>query len=445
MSVLVYHPDSDVRSMLAFKLNAAFHLEILAVESPDEALAALEANHGIQLIICEQTDGSESLLHRLAVQKVKIPCIICHQDELQGVSGFADLMVIGFVEESKIAEGIEKLIRELIQNRTVLPGDSNLAFCPIGTSLLIRVSPLKADIYIRLSSKKLIKLFREGDDFNLEDLKKYYQKKKVETMYLRRSETGEFLQKLTDELRNLLNSSDFDEKSSREIASAAHETLRELSHRVGFTPEIQEAAKQAVALSVKSMGKSPRLNQVLKRIQSEADSYISSHSMKVAHVACSIAEGIDWKSETTFHKLTLAAFFHDFTLHNQELAAIQTLEELEKSKDQFSEQEIQSFRLHPIKAGELVRSLSEVPPDVDLIVSQHHERADGSGFPRKATGARIGALSAIFIISHDLVHFMIQAGDQFKLEKFLKIYYSSYSGSHFRKAFQALKESGVQE
>jgi HD-GYP domain-containing protein (c-di-GMP phosphodiesterase class II) len=445
VSVLVYHPDSEVRSMLAFKLDADFHLEVFGAQSPEEALRLLENMQGIQLLICRQMRGQEGLIEKLAQRKIKIACLVCHKGKLKKDPSLAEVRVMGFIEEARIAEDIGKQIQDLIQSRTIIPEKAKIEYCSIDTNLLIRVSPLEADIYVRLSDKKFIKLFREGDQFNLEDLKRYSHQKKVSQMYIKRSETVEFVQKLTRQLISILNRNPFDDKSSAEIAEQAHEVLRELTQRVGFTPEVQEAAKETVKLSMKIMGKSPRLAQILQRIQAEPKNYTSSHSMMVAQVACSIASGMEWHSESTFHKLTLAAFFHDFTLKNQELAAIQSLQELEETKSHFSKEELAEFRAHPAKAAELVRALTEVPPDVDAIVLQHHERPDASGFPRGIASARISPLSAVFIIAHDLVHFMIQAGDQFQLDQFLTASDSWYAGANFRKVHQAIKKARLNQ
>src|SRR6185312_15892576 len=99
------------------------------------------------------------------------------------------------------------------------------------------------------------------------------------------------------------------------------------------------------------------------------------------YIACAIATQMDWASDSTFQKLTLAAFLHDITLSNHELAQCDTVQEAIDKKT-FTEAEIAGFRVHPAKGAEIARQFQEVPPDVDVIILQHHERPDGSGFPR---------------------------------------------------------------
>ena len=83
-----------------------------------------------------------------------------------------------------------------------------------------------------------------------------------------------------------------------------------------------------------------------------------------------------WESDTTFHKLTLAAFFHDITISKPELAEFETMEQANKigSRTDFLE-----VKGHPMAAAEVLRKFREIPPDVDVIVAQHHERPNGKG------------------------------------------------------------------
>src|SRR5207244_821722 len=102
--------------------------------------------------------------------------------------------------------------------------------------------------------------------------------------------------------------------------------------------------------------------------------YISSHSMMLGNLACTLAAAVGWSSETTFYKLSLASFLHDITLQNHELAGIQSLKELETRKEEFKPAELQAYKNHPHAASEMAKQFSEVPPDVDTIIMQHHEQ-----------------------------------------------------------------------
>jgi response regulator RpfG family c-di-GMP phosphodiesterase len=159
---------------------------------------------------------------------------------------------------------------------------------------------------------------------------------------------------------------------------------------------------------------------------------------------------MDWKSDTTYQKLTLAAMLHDLPISNQDLARIDSLKELESKKGQFTPKEIDSFKTHSDTAAKLARSMNDIPPDVDVILLEHHERPDGEGFPRKISSSRIGALSVIFIVAHDLVRFILDQGDGTEikptlLKEFAEKQKEVYVHGGFKKALRVITDLGSSE
>lgn len=55
--------------------------------------------------------------------------------------------------------------------------------------------------------------------------------------------------------------------------------------------------------------------------------------------------------------------------------------------------------VHPYTGGMLIRQLESFPPAVAQAVSEHHERFDGSGYPRRLAGAAISASGQIVSIA----------------------------------------------
>ena len=166
--------------------------------------------------------------------------------------------------------------------------------------------------------------------------------------------------------------------------------------------------------------------------------------MLLAYLGCALASQMEWSSDTTYQKITLAAFLHDVSLKNQDLAQIQSLGELAQKSKFFTKEEQKEFRNHPIAACDISKTFDEVPPDVDSIIIQHHERPDGSGFPRGITHSRIGPLSAVFIVAHDLVRYLLENSstdlttNNKALDSFVKLHQKSYQQGNFKKIIAAV-------
>jgi len=221
------------------------------------------------------------------------------------------------------------------------------------------------------------------------------------------------------------------------------ESVQDMGGKLGFSAETQAFTKATVSKTIHSIRQAPKLSMILKELRKDKDKYISSHSMLLAHISCALASKMEWSSDTTYQKLTMAAFLHDITLKNQELAAIGSLKELAAKESQFAADEIKAYKEHPNLGAEIARGFQEVPPDVDQIIMQHHERPDGSGFPRGLNGARIGPLATVFIVAHDLVDFLFQNQvsetlDSLDFNLFVSKHAATYQFSSFRKVLAVL-------
>jgi HD-GYP domain-containing protein (c-di-GMP phosphodiesterase class II) len=438
MQVLLLQDSSDVREKIGFFIESTYGATVFEAPSAGEALKVLQTpEKTIDLVIWDTRNGSASEIEALRTQTAKIPTIVTTQGGPEGVSLGGN--IVGVVDRATYMESIVTAIDGLVEKGTLQQAPSEQGQVRIKTKLLLSVCPLKGDIYIRLSKNKYVKLFQEGDVFDLQDLEKYTVKKGVEYLYIRQEQCQEFAQKYLTELQHLLESDKLTVEGVGKLNQSVQETVQELSSKLGFTKEVQELTKTQVQLTVKSMGKDPDLSEILKKIDATAGQYISSHSTLCAYLACSIATQLQWGSETTYYKLSLASFLHDITLENHALAEISTLDELEEKKSKFTEKEIKDYKGHPAAAAEMAKAMTEVPPDVDTIIRQHHERPDGSGFPRKLNHSYIAPLSSVFIVAHDLTKYTLAAGDQFSMETFLKDVREKYKSSQFKKVLSCLE------
>ncbi|MGK5085929.1 HD domain-containing phosphohydrolase [Bdellovibrionota bacterium FG-2] len=439
MNILVVLADKSKREIASFTLESRFQAETHQAANFEAAIDYLLDDHDVSVIVCEAEKESARLFKYLLSVDSSIPLIIIAKKEEAIKTAFPDLNVIGHVDSANLAHGVFQVISDAIQAGTLKEGMGSNDYCRIKSELLIKVAPLKSDIYIRLSKIKFVKLFKEGDTFDVADFNKYVHQKKVDYLYIKREESGEFVSRLQKELLRITSSENVPPESLHTLAISAHEVILELGKRVGFTPEVQALAKESIKLTIKSVGNNPKLSKMLRSFVRDKKRYITSHSVALADIACSLAAKMDWPSEATFQKLCFAAFFHDIALSNNELAAVSDLADLENKKAQFSAAEIRAFKDHPFKGMEVVRSFKEIPADVDLIVHQHHELPDGSGFPRGVNYKHISPLSALFIVAHDLVQYMYDY-TTVDFDEFIKERKVKYDSGTFKKVISRINK-----
>ena len=135
---------------------------------------------------------------------------------------------------------------------------------------------------------------------------------------------------------------------------------------------------------------------------------------------------------------------HDITLTHHELAKVRSLEELKEKKGQFPEPEANAYSSHPELSAAMVKSMSSAPMDVDIIVRQHHERPDGSGFPNRLRNEQLHPLSVVFITAHELLNYLYEHPKDWNFNDFLETNeLLNAEGSTFFKLRFILKEASV--
>jgi HD-GYP domain-containing protein (c-di-GMP phosphodiesterase class II) len=433
--------NKEARQMVAFSIESRLPVVTVEAKSAKEAVGLIEGPEKFDLAICEYPGIGDAFFKHMAsidrkdTELSKLPCIVLATRPISPKNPILALLnIVARVNLASAVESLFPVIEKLVQSEKFEDSE----FCRIHTNLLIRVGPLAADIYIRLSSTKYLKLFREGDRFDDVDYRRYLVEKKLEYLYLRTSDCAEFISKFKFELLKLLQTQFQDTAESLEVSETVHETIQELVQKIGPSKEVQDLVKSSVQLTMKTIAKSRGLQDLLARIQADKTRYLASHSFLLSSVASVVAAGMEWGSEVTLFKLNLAALLHDIPIMNQALASVQTLAELEARKEEFTEEECKAFKMHPIAGAEIAKRFHEVPPDVDTIIIQHHEQPDGSGFPRGLSQSYISPLGAVFIAAHDLVSAVFASEGAFRMEEFLEARAQKYGSGNFRKILKAL-------
>jgi HD-GYP domain-containing protein (c-di-GMP phosphodiesterase class II) len=389
MLVFAFIEQFDVLEMMAFSLESRLDgLEVLGAHRISGVMTRISDPQFLpDLLICDATPEGKLVLEAIFKKFPVIPTV------LVGGGLKADPLLEGknIVATIDPKETLETQIIPIVKANfklTNVPVNES-DYVRINTTLLLRVAPLKSDIYVRLSQEKFVKIMRQGDTFDSTDLEKYKNKKKIEHMFLKKSETKEFLNKFSGDLMKLLKSpaTELSTAKMKELSIEVYETTQGMIEQLGPTPEIQEIIKSSVELAIKSAGTQPGVQSLFADLLKDRHKYIASHSHLLGTLACTLATLLKWDSESTFYKLSLAAFLHDIMLKNQKLAEIQSLQELATTTG-FSVAEEIAFKTHPIDAAHITKEFQDVPADVDSIVAQHHELPDGSGFPKGIVNKR---------------------------------------------------------
>ncbi|EPR44140.1 metal dependent phosphohydrolase [Desulfovibrio sp. X2] len=114
------------------------------------------------------------------------------------------------------------------------------------------------------------------------------------------------------------------------------------------------------------------------------------HSLNVAVLSLMLGQkaGLDADS---MNALGMAALFHD-------VGKARIEKKLLRKRGQLSTAERAVVERHPLMGADILSKSPDFPKNALEGVTQHHERFDGSGYPRRLTGAEIGVQGRILAI-----------------------------------------------
>jgi PAS domain S-box-containing protein/putative nucleotidyltransferase with HDIG domain len=136
--------------------------------------------------------------------------------------------------------------------------------------------------------------------------------------------------------------------------------------------------------------------QAIAAIVETRDPYTSGHQQRVARLASAIAEEMGLPKEQ-IETIRISGILHD-------IGKIYVPAEIMSKPGRLSDSEMNMVKAHPQVGRDILKTL-ELPWLICPMVLQHHERMDGSGYPKGLSGESI-ALEARILAVADVVEAM---------------------------------------
>lgn len=118
------------------------------------------------------------------------------------------------------------------------------------------------------------------------------------------------------------------------------------------------------------------------------DYSLYAHALNVAVLALGLGKFLGISDQRSLRNLGMGAILHD-------VGKIKMPEEILQKRVHLSPEEWSIVRRHPTWGIEVLSAAAELPEDVMAIVEQHHERLDGSGYPKGLVKEELHEFSSI--------------------------------------------------
>lgn len=151
----------------------------------------------------------------------------------------------------------------------------------------------------------------------------------------------------------------------------------------------EEVLKQNVTQTVESIIRNPDAMLWLTRLREKQET-ASMHSVNCCILSVAFGRYLGLP-KIELEKLAISALMHD-------IGQLQIPTELLNKPDTLSSQELKQFRMHPIHSKKLLMSAGPFLSQAVDVAYTHHERLDGSGYPRQLTTEQISPFSKMMAI-----------------------------------------------
>jgi HD-GYP domain-containing protein (c-di-GMP phosphodiesterase class II) len=276
-------------------------------------------------------------------------------------------------------------------------------FVPILAAHFLAGSASYFDLYVRLPSKRFVKVLKAGDGFSRERLEKYLSKG-VAHFYLRREAQEHYL-RYCDRITTGLVAQTALPQDLRvaQVMNQGQETASLLKTAGIGNDLIHYAVKYSENLKTLVRTLNLERNDSIREYMK--DMTLVEHGVATAMVASLLAVPLKFEGEKTIGLIGLAALFHDIGLQKLDPKFREPAGDDESG---MSPMELERYHRHPIIGAEILSESREINPAAVQAVLQHHERRSRKGFPGRLGSGSINRIAEVIGISEEFVKLLHQ-------------------------------------
>lgn len=243
---------------------------------------------------------------------------------------------------------------------------------------------LPVAVYLRMKPGSYLVIGKKGDKASLQELHAFnHTQSKLFVKTIDYPILISFITQFTTKV--VAQKSVPDQVKAKYISGLTSDAVHTLE-KSGFTSV--DKIQKVGAILVQLADSVEQFNEVLKILETLPNNE-SKHSMTTCMVSLMIAEEMKLTQQVVLEKIAMGALLHDVGLK----FVPQSI--LDKPRHLWSPEELNTYEQHPLKGAEMLRDIKDIPMDVLLIVSEHHENAGGTGFPKKLRDVKMSPLARI--------------------------------------------------
>ena len=274
---------------------------------------------------------------------------------------------------------------------------------PVSIDELIQKPMVQVNLYVKLSDEKYVMVARAGANTSVDHLIKFKEKGLV-YLYAKSNDFKSLVKQSISVAGMTIGSSAVDNLAKFAVIENAARSVYEEIYSIGVDYTVVSHARLVAEASLTVVAGAPGLSELILKFASMKNGF-TRHSLMVSMVSTMLGQGHDWVKQSTMEKLALGGMLHD-------IGKVKLPPDLlEKEVDRMSHDERVIYKSHPELGRQLLATVKDLPDDVLLMVYEHHELADGTGFPRGLKDFQTSPLARVVALANAFCDLAVQKDD----------------------------------
>ncbi len=409
---LVVEDETDIADLLILLLSQEFSATFSYAQGGYDAIDLIEKNPAqYDLIFCDYRmvhGNGDVVIEFLKNKGLAIPLVLATSDDRSDHLKILSQSNIGYIQKPFDDVKIREEVRRLLMNEN--QQEDKVEYVPISVATLARINDIKSNLYIKLNDQKYVRLQKSGTSFDLQSQEKLIGKG-VSVLYVVQSEYNQLIEEFQDLVNSRMAlSSDKDlDAEALKLSSAVQEVLSGFVKSFGLSEQTEILAKKNIALVNTIVKRTESLDSLMGWILKSELGFSYQHSTLLTIILSELVPHFKFPNDRALEILTLAAFLHDSTLNDYQ----------SKNEDRFigamqmglkiNVDDLEMIKAHPSMIAEQLGRWPHCPPELLEIISTHHEKPDGLGFPKGLRAEQVSTYATFFIVCEEFVKTFLEA------------------------------------
>ena len=265
-----------------------------------------------------------------------------------------------------------------------------VSYMPVDLATLRLDTAKSFDIYLRVKEDDYVLYLSRENALTEEDLAKLAEKK-VNRLYVSSDQSGDYRRYVEEHISEIIRDPSIPvEKKSRIV----YETSTSVVEDVFKEPRAEtiQRSKDVISSTVSLILSDDEATRKLMQLTSH-DYYTYTHSVNVCVFSVALAKKVfPNMTDGEFQRLGAGLTLHDVGKSRIPLSIL-------NKQGPLNDAEWDVMHTHPAESANILKETGHLTKEAHIIALQHHERFDGTGYPRKLRGSEIHEFAQICAIA----------------------------------------------